>query len=57
MSCDPSVGGTVVEKGSVVEALVLDVAKAEGLVELTLKPEFINRSREKKSTSKTKKKV
>ncbi|XP_057422928.1 rRNA biogenesis protein RRP5 [Lotus japonicus] len=47
--------GTIVEKGSVVEALVLDVAKAERLVDLTLKPEFINRSKES-SISHTKKK-
>jgi hypothetical protein len=45
------------EKGSVVEAFVLDVAKAEKLVDLTLKPEFMNISREKSSTSHTKKKV
>ncbi|WJX11337.1 hypothetical protein P8452_01962 [Trifolium repens] len=49
-------GGTVLEKGSVVEAFVLDVAKAEKLVDLTLKPEFMNISREKSSTSHTKKK-
>jgi hypothetical protein len=40
-----------------VEAFVLDVAKAEKLVDLTLKPEFMNISREKSSTSHTKKKV
>ncbi|KAL2664252.1 hypothetical protein AAZV13_02G147900 [Glycine max] len=47
--------GTILESGSVVEALVLDVAKADKLVELTLKPEFINRSKES-STSHTNKK-
>lgn len=40
-----------------VEALVLDVAKAERLVDLTLKPELISRSRERSSMSHTKKKV
>ncbi|KAL5070764.1 hypothetical protein RYX36_021651, partial [Vicia faba] len=49
-------GGTVVEKGSLVEAFVLDFAKAERLVDLTLKPEFINISRERSSMSHTKKK-
>lgn len=44
------------EKGSAVEAFVLDVAKAERLVDLTLKPEFINISK-KSSISHTKKKV
>ncbi|TKY53223.1 RRP5-like protein [Spatholobus suberectus] len=47
--------GTILESGSVVEALVLDVAKAERLVDLTLKPEFINRSKES-SISRTNKK-
>ncbi|KAI5396242.1 hypothetical protein KIW84_062447 [Lathyrus oleraceus] len=50
-------GGTVVEKGSLVEAFVLDFAKAERLVDLTLKPEFIDISRERSSMSHTKKKV
>lgn len=45
------------EKGSVVEAFVLDVARAERLVDLTLKPEFINRSGERSSITHTKKKV
>ncbi|PNY04593.1 protein RRP5, partial [Trifolium pratense] len=49
-------GGTVLEKGSVVEAFVLDVAKTEKLVDLSLKPEFMNISREKSSTRHTKKK-
>ncbi|XP_027363474.1 rRNA biogenesis protein RRP5 [Abrus precatorius] len=48
--------GTIVERGSVVEALVLDVAKAERLVDLSLKPEFINRSKERNSISRTNKK-
>ena len=49
--------GTSLEIGSVVEALVLDVAKAERLVDLTLKPEFINRSKERSSISHSSKKV
>ena len=48
--------GTILESGSIVEALVLDVGKADKLVELTLKPEFINRSKES-SISRTNKKV
>ncbi|KAL2998416.1 hypothetical protein AAZX31_09G097500 [Glycine max] len=47
--------GTILESGSIVEALVLDVGKADKLVELTLKPEFINRSKES-SISRTNKK-
>ncbi|KAK7354984.1 hypothetical protein VNO80_14229 [Phaseolus coccineus] len=47
--------GTVLESGSEVEALVLDVAKAERLVDLTLKPEFFNSSKES-SRSRTNKK-
>jgi len=50
------VAGTVLESGSEVEALVLDVAKAERLVDLTLKPEFFNSSKES-SRSRTDKKV
>ncbi|CAL0321523.1 unnamed protein product [Lupinus luteus] len=49
--------GTTVEKGSVVEALVLDIVKAEPLVDLTLKPDFFKKSKERSSTSKTNKKV
>ncbi|KAK7345187.1 hypothetical protein VNO77_15745 [Canavalia gladiata] len=48
--------GTIVERGSVVEALVLDIAKAERLVDLTLKPEFIDRYQERSSISHSKKK-
>lgn len=48
--------GTSLESGSVVEALVLDVAKAERLVDLTLKPEFINRSKESSISHSNKKK-
>ncbi|KAE9590105.1 putative ribosomal protein S1 [Lupinus albus] len=48
--------GTTVEKGSVVEALVLDIVKAEPLVDLTLKPDFLNRCKERSSKSQSKKK-
>jgi len=50
------VAGTILESGSEVEALVLDVAKTERLVDLTLKPEFFNSSNES-SISRTNKKV
>lgn len=45
-------GGTTVKTGSIVQAVVLDVAKAERLVDLTLKPEFVNRSKEESSNRK-----
>ncbi|XP_020233818.1 rRNA biogenesis protein RRP5 [Cajanus cajan] len=48
--------GASLEAGSVVEALVLDVAKAERLVDLTLKPEFINKSKESSISHTNKKK-
>lgn len=43
------------EPGSVVEAVVLDVGKTECLVELSLKPEFINKSEKEKSRKEAKK--
>ncbi|KAL5720281.1 hypothetical protein ACHQM5_012960 [Ranunculus cassubicifolius] len=49
-------GGTNVETGSVVQAMVLDVANAERLVDLSLKPELISKSKEDKPNSSTKKK-
>ncbi|KAL0338043.1 UNVERIFIED_CONTAM: rRNA biogenesis protein RRP5 [Sesamum calycinum] len=49
--------GTNVESNSVVRAAVLDVSKIERLVDLSLKPEFINRSKEESSTVQTPKKV
>ncbi|KAL0428653.1 UNVERIFIED_CONTAM: rRNA biogenesis protein RRP5 [Sesamum latifolium] len=48
--------GTSVESNSVVRAAVLDVSKIERLVDLSLKPEFINRSKEESSTVQTPKK-
>lgn len=50
------VAGTSLESGSVVEALVLDVAKAERLVDLTLKSEFISGSKESSISRSNKKK-
>ena len=57
MLYNSSVAGTVVERGSVVEAVVLDVAKAERLVDLSLRPEIINRVKEGSAISHTNKKV
>ncbi|KAI4332058.1 hypothetical protein L6164_016997 [Bauhinia variegata] len=48
--------GTVLEKGSVVKAVVLDIAKAEHLVDLSLRPEFICRTTEGSSKRHTSKK-
>ncbi|XP_021893902.1 rRNA biogenesis protein RRP5 isoform X2 [Carica papaya] len=48
--------GNILEPGSVVEAVVLDVGKTECLVELSLKPEFINKSEKEKSRKEAKKK-
>ncbi|KAJ8754493.1 hypothetical protein K2173_005654 [Erythroxylum novogranatense] len=42
-------GGTKVETGSHVQAVVLDIAKTEHLVDLSLKPEFLNKALEKSS--------
>ncbi|OMO68743.1 hypothetical protein COLO4_29434 [Corchorus olitorius] len=44
------------ETGTIVQAAVLDVAKAERLVDLSLKPEFVDKSREEGSKGKTHKK-
>ncbi|KAL5741947.1 hypothetical protein ACOSP7_028679 [Xanthoceras sorbifolium] len=49
-------GGTTIDAGSVIHAVVLDVAKTERLVDLSLRPEFIDRSREKNSSSQIHKK-
>ncbi|XP_040372263.1 rRNA biogenesis protein RRP5 isoform X1 [Rosa chinensis] len=45
--------GTTVETGSIVRAVVLDVAKAEHLVDLSLKPEFITNLKQESSKSQT----
>lgn len=45
------------ETGSTVLAAVLDVAKTERLVDLSLKAEFINKSREETSGTQSRKKV
>ncbi|KAL1554555.1 rRNA biogenesis protein RRP5 [Salvia divinorum] len=47
---------TTLEKHSVVRAAVLDVSRIERLVDLSLKPEFINKTKEEGSASKTLKK-
>lgn len=52
-----AVAGTTVENNLVVRAAVLDVSKIERLVDLSLKPEFINNSKVEISTVKTLKKV
>lgn len=49
-------GGHTVESGSIVQAVVLDVAKMERLVDLSLKAEFVNRFKEDSSNIKSKKK-
>lgn len=48
---------TTLEKHSVVRAAVLDVSRIERLVDLSLKPELINKTKEESSASKTLKKV
>ena len=48
--------GTTAERGSPVQAVVLDVAKTEHLVDLSLKPEFLDRHREDSSNSQASKK-
>uniref|UniRef100_A0A5B7AEH9 rRNA biogenesis protein RRP5 n=1 Tax=Davidia involucrata TaxID=16924 RepID=A0A5B7AEH9_DAVIN len=49
-------GGVTVETGSVVRAAVLDVAKIENLVDLSLKPVFVDRFKEESSNIQTHKK-
>ncbi|XP_044501490.1 rRNA biogenesis protein RRP5 [Mangifera indica] len=48
--------GAIVEEGSTILAVVLDVAKTERLVDLSLKTLFIDRAREQSSSSQTHKK-
>ncbi|KAL6563943.1 hypothetical protein OROHE_005183 [Orobanche hederae] len=48
--------GTIMESNSVIRAAVLDVSKIERLVDLSLKPEFINRAKKESSRSKELKK-
>ncbi|KAH0904854.1 hypothetical protein HID58_044357 [Brassica napus] len=50
------VGGTSLENGSVVQAVVLDISRAERLVDLSLRPELINSSAKEVSNSQSKKK-
>ncbi|KAH9674101.1 rRNA biogenesis protein RRP5 [Citrus sinensis] len=49
--------GATVESGSVIQAAILDVAKAERLVDLSLKTVFIDRFREANSNRQAQKKV
>ncbi|KAJ4893416.1 RNA binding [Raphanus sativus] len=49
-------GGATLEHGSVVEAVVLDISRAERLVDLSLRPELINNSTKEVSNSQSKKK-
>ncbi|KAJ0242497.1 S1 domain-containing protein [Hirschfeldia incana] len=49
-------GGTSLEDGSAVQAVVLDISRAERLVDLSLKPELINSSTKDVSNSQSKKK-
>lgn len=49
-------GGVDLETGSTVQAAVLDISKSEHLVDLSLKPEFVGKPKEKRSKSKTPKK-
>ncbi|KAF8085254.1 hypothetical protein N665_0674s0019 [Sinapis alba] len=49
-------GGTSLENGSVVQAVVLDISRAERLVDLSLKPELINTSAKEVSSSQSKRK-
>lgn len=49
-------GGQSVETGSIIKAVVLDVSKMERLVDLTLKPDIVNRIKEGTSSIKSQKK-
>lgn len=49
-------GGVDLEKGSTVQAAVLDVSKSERLVDLSLKPEFVVKSKVKSSKKESHKK-
>ncbi|KAM7262095.1 hypothetical protein ACFE04_021172 [Oxalis oulophora] len=46
-------GGATMKTGSVVHAVILDITKAENLVDLSVKPEFINKPKEESSIKKT----
>lgn len=48
-------GGATLEHGSVVHAVVLDLSRAERLVDLSLRPELINNSTKEVSNSQSKK--
>lgn len=50
-------GGISLKTGSTIQAAVLDVAKIERLVELSVKPAFVDKLREETSSMETNKKV
>ena len=52
-----AVADTSVEKGSIIQAAVLDVAKTEPLVDLSLKTEFVDKFKEESSQTQKHKKV
>lgn len=52
-----AVAGTNVETGSIIRAVVLDVAKSEHLVDLSLKPEFVYKHKKESFKSQGHKKV
>jgi multidrug efflux pump subunit AcrB len=52
-----AVGGTIAETGSLVRAVVLDVALSERLVDCSLKPEFFDETRGESLKSQSHKKV
>lgn len=52
-----AVGGSSVEVGSTVHAAVLDVAKADRVIDLSLKPEFKDKLNKDNSENRPKKKV
>lgn len=52
-----AVGGTNVAKGSTVRAFVLDIAKTEGLIDLSLKPQFLSTAKDVGFNSSSSKKV
>lgn len=49
--------GSTVETGSTIQAAVLDVSKTERLVDLSLKPELVDKRKGQNSSRKTSKKV
>lgn len=52
-----SVGGITVESGTTIRAAVLDVSKLDRLVDLSLRIEFVNRTKQDSSDAQVSKKV